>query len=297
MPTLKANGFDLCYEVEGPADGTPVLLIMGLATQMVSWPPGFIAGLNAAGYRTIRFDNRDIGLSEKLDGVRAPNTLLHMLLSRIGITHLAPYRLTDMAKDTVGVLDALGIDRAHVVGLSMGGMIGQIVAADYPSQVRSFTAIMTSTNNPRLPMARKEVMRAMLRPVGKNASLDDAINRALHIWGLIGTQDTGEDPDALRQRVTEALTRSNYPQGAARQMSAIIGTGDLRRFTRRIKSPTMVLHGDADPLVDIACGKDVAANVPDAQFHPLPGMAHDLPTKYHDTLVAHLTAHFAAADA
>lgn len=296
MPKVVSNGIEIHYEESGPTDGPAVLLIMGLAVQLTGWPQTLIDRLNKAGYRTIRFDNRDIGLSGRLEQTRAPNVLLQAVLSRLHITGLAPYQLTDMAHDTIGLADALELQHFHLVGVSMGGMIGQIVAATWPKRIASFTAIMTSTNNRKLPGPRREVVKALVAPRKPDETPEDAVERSVAMWNLIGTQEDGDPQDDLRQRVAAAYQRCHYPQGIRRQLSAIIETGDLRRWTRKITAPTLVMHGTADPLVRTAGGEDVAANIAGARFHPIEGLGHDLPERFLPGIADAMIDHFGAAE-
>ena len=277
MPEIFANGLRLTYEESGPTDGPAILLIMGLAAQLVDWPSDLIERLNRAGYRTVAFDNRDIGLSEKLSHRRAPNIFCHMLLRRFGLRGLAPYDLEDMADDARAVLDGLNIELAHVVGVSMGGMIAQILAGKNPNRVASLTAIMTSTNQPGLPGARRDVARLFLRPGPPARTPDEAIEKSMRIWNLIKTQDGGWTDDELLARVSASAHRSTYPPGPKRQTAAIVESGDLRRWSRKIEAPTLVIHGDADALVNIAGGRAVAKAVANAKFVTIPDMGHDLP--------------------
>ena len=297
MQSIKANGLDIAYQIDGPADGPAVLMIMGLGVQLTAWPPAMISVLNEAGFRTIRFDNRDIGLSTRLEGSRAPNILLQALRAKLRIRPLAPpYNLTDMARDSIALLDALGLDRVHLVGLSMGGMIGQIVAATAPDRIKSFTAVMTSTNNPGLPGARYDVVKMLVSRQHPAKTLDEAVERAMKMWNTIGTVDGGGTQDDLRQRVRAAMERCNYPPGIRRQTAAIIATGDLRNWTRRITAPTLVMHGTADPLVNVAGGKDIAANIEGAKLHLLEGMGHDLPPKFLDELTGTMIEHLRSVE-
>lgn len=293
MPEIIANGVTLTYEIDGPEDGPPVLLIMGLAAQMVDWPPDLVAGLNKAGFRTIRFDNRDIGLSQKMEGAKAPNIFLQAILRRFGCKGLAPYNLEDMAADAVGLMDALNIEKAHIVGVSMGGMIAQIVAGAYPERAMTLTAVMTSTNEPRLPGARHDIAKLILRPGPPAENVDEAIEKSMRVWRLIKTQDGGWTEDALRARVSAAAHRSVYPPGPRRQTAAIVDSGDLRRWSRKVTAPTLVIHGDADPLVRLSGGKAVARAIKHATFKIIPGMAHDLPPNFlpmiRDEMIEHMS--------
>ncbi|MEM7545890.1 MAG: alpha/beta fold hydrolase [Pseudomonadota bacterium] len=280
MPTLRANGIDIEYEESGPSDGVPILLIMGLAAQLTAWPDAMLDDLNAAGFRTIRFDNRDIGLSEKMDGVRVPGVIAQVIMKRLRLRRHRSYTLSDMAADAAGVMDALGLERAHVVGVSMGGMIAQILAATRPDRVSSLTAIMTSTNAPGLPGPRRDVGKLLTNPGPPARTEAQAIERSMAMWRLISTVDGGGTEEDLLARVTRGVQRSMSPAGIRRQTAAIIETGDLRRYTRQITVPTLVIHGDSDPLVNIAGGRDIARIVPGARLEVMEGMAHDLPPRH-----------------
>lgn len=281
MAKLVANGVEIEIEETGPASGDPVLLIMGLAAQLVHWPRAFVDSLANAGKRVIRMDNRDVGLSQKFHEKRSLSPLAVAALAPvIGLFRLAPYTLENMADDSVGVLDALGLDRAHLVGVSMGGMVGQVVAATAPARVSSLTAIMSNTNNPALPKADPEILNALFAPQAKAKSRDELVERALKRWDLIGSRDGGNDPLEFRSRIEFAIDRCEYPAGVRRQIAAIVATGDLRRFARKVTAPTLVIHGSKDPLAPPAGGKDIAANVPGARLEIIDGMGHDLPPKY-----------------
>lgn len=281
MAKLRANGVEIEIEEAGPANGEPVLLIMGLAAQLVHWPQAFVDALAAAGMRVIRMDNRDIGLSQKFHEKRALPPATYALLAPVmGPLKLAPYTLEDMANDAAGVLDALSIKSAHVVGVSMGGMIGQVLAANHPDRVKTLTAIMSNTNNPRLQRADPKLLRALFGPGPRPKTRDEIVDRIERLWGMIGTPDGGNDPQAFRKRIEFAVDRCDYPAGVRRQIAAIIATGDLRRFDRKIAAPTLVIHGSIDPLAPPAGGKDIAANVPGARLEMIDGMGHDLPPKF-----------------
>lgn len=298
MPTVTANGLEIECEIDGPEDGPPVLLIMGLAQQLIFWPEDFVAALNASGYRTIRFDNRDIGKSQKFDGRRAPNPLVQIPARLAGLKGLAPYSLEDMARDTAGVLDALKIGKAHILGVSMGGMIAQVLAARNPDRVNSLAIVMSSTNNPRLPRARAEIVKALAAPPATIATREEALERAMYFWGLIGTRNSGATNDELRARLAAAYDRSHYPAGARRQLAAIIETGDLRkRFTRKIKAPTLVIHGGQDPLAPPAGGVDIFRNIDGARLEIIDGMGHDMPKKFRIRIAEMIVAHFRASAA
>lgn len=297
MPPINAAGVSLEVEEFGPPDGEAVLLIMGLAAQLVHWPDALVERLAASGRRVIRFDNRDVGLSQKFHEKRAISPAAAFALAPLlQISRLAPYRLEDMAKDAVGVLDALGIDAAHVVGASMGGMIGQVIAATAPARVKSFTAIMSSTNHPRLPRADAEVVRALFGPAPRPKSREEIIDKMEQSWRLIGTPESGEDPAVFRARLARAVDRCVYPVGVRRQLAAIIASGDLRRYARKIAAPTLVIHGELDRLAPPTGGRDIAAHVEGARFELIEGMGHDLPVKFLPHLAGLMLGHFDAAE-
>lgn len=291
MPALVSNNIDIEYELAGPENGEVVLFIMGLAGQLTFWPDQMLETFHKAGYRTLRFDNRDIGKSHKFHNRKAPNVLGHALTRRLGIKGRAPYNLEDMASDTIGLLDGLGIAQAHIVGISMGGMIAQIVTGKYPERALSFTGVMTTTNRSGLPRANREIQRNILMRSSKPVTREAQIERSLQAWALIGTKDSGSTQEELRARIEAGIERSNYLVGPTRQIAAIIETGDLRKWTRAITAPALVIHGAADPLVPIACGQDVANNIAGAHFIDIEGMGHDLPKKHLDTLSHHIINH------
>lgn len=297
MPPVKSNGIEIEVETHGPKDGPAVLLIMGLAAQLTFWPRDLVSRLASDGYRVIAFDNRDIGLSEKLHTKRAPKPAAFALLSRLPFGRtLAPYTLADMAKDAIGVLDAQGVERAHVVGVSMGGMIGQILASQYADRVQSFTAIMTSTNAPSLPKADPAIVKEIFAVRTRPRTRDELIDRTVGLWGLIGTKESGNDPAEFRERIAASVDRCTYPAGIRRQIAAIIATGDLRRFARKITRPTLVIHGSADPLVPMQGGLDIAACVKDARAEIIDGMGHDLPPKHLQQISDLLIGHFRSVE-
>lgn len=294
MKLTTADGVEIEYEWDGPEDGPVVLLIMGLAQQLIFWPDDFVAALNAAGYRTLRFDNRDIGHSRKFSGKTAPNPLVQLAARLAGIRGLAPYSLEDMAADTVGLLDGLKIDKADIVGISMGGMIAQVIAAKNPARVKRLAIIMSSTNNPKLPRAKGEIARALMSRPMKIATREEALERAMYLWNLIATKNSGASDEELRARLAASYERSHYPAGPRRQLAAVIDTGDLRKnFTRKISAPTLVIHGSEDPLAPPAGGVDVSKNIKGARLEIIEGMGHDIPKKFRPRIAGLIVEHFA----
>jgi pimeloyl-ACP methyl ester carboxylesterase len=293
----RANGIDIEVEDTHPGDSTGrpvVLLIMGLGMQLIAWPPAMLQSLVDAGYRVVRFDNRDIGLSQNFDAQGMPNMLWQGLKYKLGLHIAPPYSLQDMAADAVGVLDALQIGKAHVVGVSMGGMIAQRVALLAPSRVLSLTSVMSSSGARGLPQARPDVTRVLLsRPAGKG--LQAAIDHSIKLFDVIGSK--GSRPGfrmnaaELRQRVTEAAERSYHPKGIARQMVAIVADDTRAAALSGITAPTLVVHGKADPLVPFPCGEDTARRIPGAKLVGVEEMGHDLPPGVVERLLEVLIPH------
>jgi len=292
-----ANGINIEAEDHGNPENPAILLVMGYTAQLIYWPMDFVNGLVAKGFRVITFDNRDVGLSYKFDGVRAPHPIRQMIAKRFfPRRQMAPYNLGDMARDAVGVLDAFKIDRAHIVGASMGGMIGQLIAADHAERVLSFTPVMSSTNGPGLPGANADVRRVLMQTArAKARTPDEALELGLAFSSLIASEEGRSRPDERRAMMKLAQERAFYPPGPKRQMAAIIDTGNLRPVANRINAPTMVIHGADDPLIPSACGQDIAANVQDSRFELVQGMGHDLPPSKLPELVDLIAAHCRAA--
>ena len=294
MPHVTANGIQICYETFGDASAPTVLMIMGLGGQLTMWSDELIENLVAGGYRVIIFDNRDIGLSHHHTGDKSPAILRQILLRRIGIKLKTPYQLSDMAKDTIGLMEALKLDRVHLVGISMGGMIAQHVCSMVPDRVQSLTAIMTTTGNPKLPRPSGKVMQAMVRRGPPPTTREAIIDQSVATFEVIGTPGENQNTNGMRDRITRSYDRSFNPAGLARQMSAIAASGDFRKHTRAIKAPTLVLHGSEDPLVPIEGGRDIAKLVHGARMEVLEGMGHDVPPRFLPEITKHMLDHFAA---
>ena len=270
-----ANGVRLAYEEFGSPSKPAILLIMGLGTQMIAWPQEFCQDLADRGYRVIRFDNRDIGLSEKMENAHIPQATRLMLFSKLRLPIRVPYRLTDMARDAVGLLDTLKIERAHIVGASMGGMIGQILAARFGERVLSFTSIMSSSGNPSLPGPRKDVVKTMVkRSLGAEPV---TLESSMAFWRLIGSPDYQPSDEELSRKILASFERSNYPEGYSRHMAAIIANGSRVKMLRKIKAPTLVIHGKDDALVPVEGGIDTARQIAGSRLEVFAGMGHDLP--------------------
>ncbi|MEO8545205.1 MAG: alpha/beta fold hydrolase [Betaproteobacteria bacterium] len=287
---VRANGIDI--EVQdsgtGAADTRPVvLLIMGLGLQLVAWPAAVLRLLDEAGYRVIRFDNRDIGLSQHFDHLGKPNLLWTGLRHRLRWNIRAPYTLDDMAADSIGVLDALRVGKAHVVGVSMGGMIAQRLTLAAPQRVASLTSIMSSSGARGLPQADPRLMRVLFgRPA--NSSRDAIVAHYVRLYQAIGSPGHLTDEVELVQRIGMAVDRNYHPAGTLRQMVAIAADTTRADALSRIAKPTLVLHGLADPLLPAAHGRDTAQRIPGAQFAAIEGMGHDLAQGVVDRLMPHI---------
>jgi pimeloyl-ACP methyl ester carboxylesterase len=268
---LGTAGIELAYERLGDPDGPPVLLVMGLATQMIGWPDGFCAELVARGLQVIRFDNRDIGLSTHLHRAPAPD----VQAAFAGDTSSAAYTLSDMAADTVGLLDALELDSAHVVGASMGGMIAQAVAIEHPARVRSLTSIMSTTGDRDVGQPTPEGLAALMSAPA--TSRQQAMDRSVSVFRAIGSPGYALDEDAVRERAGLAYDRANDPAGVARQLVAIMASPDRTAGLRSVRAPTLVIHGAADALVDVSGGRATADAIPGASIAIIDGMGHDFP--------------------
>ncbi|MBL0147894.1 MAG: alpha/beta fold hydrolase [Ideonella sp.] len=273
---LHANGLAIEITDEGPPSGPALLLIMGLGMQLVAWPQALVDDLVRRGFRVIRMDNRDIGLSQHLDALGTPNLVWAALRYNVGLKVRSAYSLADMADDAVAVLDALGIFHAHVCGASMGGMIAQRIAARHPQRVSSLTLIMTTSGARGLPQARPAVRRVLIKRPRSSAE-NDVLAHLEHMWAAIGSPGFRPDPRVLRERLQATVRRSYHPNGAARQLVAIVADGDRSPLLRAITAPTLVIHGHDDPLVPVASAHDLLSKIAGAIPDIIPGMGHDLP--------------------
>ena len=276
---------ELAYETFGEAGDPPLVLVMGLATQMLGWPDEFCQALADVGFHVVRFDNRDIGLSTHLDEAGMPD--LSPLFVGQPITS-APYVLADMADDTVRLVDALGLGRVHLVGASMGGMIAQEVALRHPECLLSLTSIM-STPAPNVGPPTPAASAVLFSPPATNES--EAAERAIAVYRVIGSPGHSLDEAALSSRAQESFRRANDPAGVARQLAAIHASGDRTERLHELRVPTLVLHGEDDPLVQVDGGRATAAAVPGARLVTWPGMGHDLPRGMWPTIVGEIAAH------
>ena len=297
MPIAKANGIDIAYEETGDRAGPPFLLIMGLGAQLTYWPEALHAGLARQGFRVIRFDNRDMGLSTKFEDA-PPVDVTEAYMKRLrGEEFSAPYRLGDMARDAIGLMDWLKIDKAHIVGASMGGMIGQIIAAEYGPRVRSLTSIMSTSGDPSLPQGKPEAVAVLTATPPPPSDREANIVHGVKCLQAIGSQTLPTPEADLRAKVAFAFDRSNYFGGVPRQLVAVIAEGSRVERLQRIAAPTLVIHGTEDPLVPVEGGKDTAAHIRGAELMLVQGMGHDFPAPLIGKIVTAIAAHCRAADA
>lgn len=291
MPNIRANNIDIYYEENGPADGPVILLVMGLGAQMIAWPEEFIHGLVSKGYRVIHYDNRDVGLSQWMEGAKTPHLVWTMFKARIGLPVRVPYTLGDMAADGIGLLDALGIDKAHVVGASMGGMIVQLMAANYPERTLSMTSIMSSSGKAGLPGARPDIQRQFMVKRPPDASREEAVAFGAELVSAFSYPDPARPENAHAEMAAKAFDRGYYPVGTRRQLLAIIADGSRVDRLKTIKVPTLVVHGGADPLVPKEGSEDIARLVPGARLEIIDDMAHDLPPSQVGRMVDLIAGH------
>ncbi len=290
----RVGHVSLAYEALGSSTAPPVVLIHGLGQQLTGWPDTLVAALVHAGYQVIRFDNRDIGQSSRLSG--KPRLAWLYLRAQFGLGGRAPYRLDDMAHDTVSLIDQLGLGPVHLVGASMGGMIAQIVAARFPAAVRSLTSIMSSSGDPRLPKARKDVWKLILNPP-RDPSLEEEIAYTVRTWERIASPGYPTARGVWLERAKHDLER-NAPaaHGTERQFAAILASGSRVPLLGLIDTPTLVVHGAQDPLVPVAAGHSTARHIRGASFECIEGMGHDFPEALMPRISRRMVRHFLEAD-
>ena len=290
MPKAKANNISIEYDTFGNPSSPPILLLIGLGRQLIHWDEEFCRHLSEAGLYVIRFDNRDAGLSTKFDEAGVPDMkdVIGKLMSGQKIT--PPYTIEDMAADAIGLLDALKVEKAHICGMSMGGMIAQGIAINYPRRVLSLTSIYSTTGNPRLPQPKPEVMGLLMTPPPHER--EPFVRFNLDLFQALTGPRFGLDEEWVRNLIAREYDRSFCPQGTARQLLAVMTQSDRRAGLRAVKVPTLVIHGDADPLVSLEAGKDTAEAVPAAELIIMEGMGHDVPHGEAWTQIAeHIIAH------
>lgn len=286
---------DIYYEDFGDPAAPPVLLIMGLGAQLLLWRTGFCERLVNRGFRVIRYDNRDVGLSGKLHGRRAEAKLIPaMARSFLGRPSPSVYTLEHMADDAAALLDHLGIDRAHIVGASMGGMIAQIFAARYPQRTAGLGILISSNNAALLPPPAPRALLALIKGPAPDSPREVIVENSVRVSKIIGSPGYPTPEHTLRAEAIEGYERAHYPQGIARHFGAVLGSGSLKRYDRQITAPTVVIHGRADKLMRPAGGRSIAAAIPGARLVLFDGLAHDLPAALWDDIIGELVITFAA---
>jgi pimeloyl-ACP methyl ester carboxylesterase len=291
MPRAHANGIEIEYETFGDSSKPAILLIMGLGIQMLGWHEVFCNMLAERGYFVIRFDNRDVGLSTKIEDGPTPDVM--QLLA--GDYSSASYTLDDMANDTAGLLDELGIDKAHVVGVSMGGMIGQTLAIKHPERVLSLTSIMSTTGDSAVGQPRQDVMMALVTPTP--ADREGFIDHQVNTFKLIGSPDYPMQEDEFREIIGRSYDRAYYPDGFMRQLTGILASGDRTAALAEVNIPTLIVHGEADPLIAADGGEATAKAIPGAKLVKIPGMGHDMPPALWQRFVDEIVANAERASA
>jgi pimeloyl-ACP methyl ester carboxylesterase len=291
VPRAQANGIELEYETFGDPSNPAILLVMGLGIQMLGWHEVFCNMLADRGYFVIRYDNRDVGLSSKIEDGPQPDVM--RLLA--GDFSSASYTLDDMANDAAGLLDALGIEQAHVVGVSMGGMIGQTLAIKQPDRVLSLTSIMSTTGNPAVGQPRQDVVMAMITPAPeeREAFIDHQVN----LFRMIGSPDYPMPDDELRALIGRLYDRMHYPVGFLRQLAGIMASGDRTAALASVNVPTLVIHGEVDPLIAVDGGEATAKAIPGAKLVKITGMGHDFPPQLWQRFVDEIVANAERAKA
>jgi len=288
-----ANGIRLCYETFGDPTHPPMVLIMGLASQMVIWDDDFCEMLAARGFWVIRFDNRDVGRSTTFPNARTPGLAELVLAHATRLRFRVPYTLRDMAADTAGLMDALGIASAHVVGASMGGMIAQEMALAFPGRVRTLTSLMSTTGDPRLPQAEPKAVRVLTKKTPPDRS--GYLRRFVESWAVIAGDGFPFDAERMTRQGAASYERGINPAAAARQMLAIVASGNRKKALRGLRVPTLVLHGTRDPLIPFAGGVDTAQAIPGARLIPIDGMGHWMPREVWPRIVDAIARHASAS--
>ncbi|WP_163807906.1 alpha/beta fold hydrolase [Mycolicibacterium anyangense] len=291
-----SDDLEIYYEDMGNPGDPPVLLVMGLGAQLLLWRNGFCERLVDQGHRVIRYDNRDVGLSSKLHGQRAGGALVpNLLRSFVGKPSQSVYTLEDLADDAAGLLDHLDIDRAHVVGASMGGMIAQIFAARYAQRTNALGIIFSSNNSAFLPPPAPQALLSLIKGPSPDSPREVIVENSIRVSRIIGSPGFPASEEKLRAEAIEAYERAYYPQGIARHFGAVLGSGSLKRYDRQISAPTVVIHGRADKLMRPSGGRSIASAIPNARLVLFDGMAHDLPEELWDDIVGELKTTFSEA--
>ena len=274
---VQANGIEIEVDDQRPPGGEPLLLVQGLGMQLIAWPDELVQDLAARGFRVLRIDNRDAGLSSGFEHLGVPSLPRQLWRRFLHLPVHAPYRIADMADDALGVLDALGIGRAHVCGVSMGGMIAMHLAAAHPQRLASLTLMMTTSGARRLPQPSLRIQRALMSRPPAGSDVEVVVRHFERVLDAIGSPAFPPEPQRMRERLRASTERAWRPAGTARQILAIMGDDDRTPLLARIQAPTRVIHGEADPLVPVAAGRDLVARIAGAECDFIAGMGHDLP--------------------
>jgi pimeloyl-ACP methyl ester carboxylesterase len=295
MARARANGIEIEYETFGDRGGRPLLLIMGLGAQLLLWEEEFCGGLAERGHFVIRYDNRDAGLSTKLEQGGEPNLLEVMQAAAAGRPLENAYTLDDMADDAAGLLGALGLDSAHAVGASMGGMIAQALTLRHADRVRSLTSIMSTTGNPDLAPPEPAALRALMEP--RVEDREGAIEQAISLQRAIAGTGIPFDLERSRRLAARSYDRSFYPAGITRQIAAVMASGNRRTALGSVKAPTLVVHGDADPLIPLDGGRDTAEAIAGAELLVIEGLGHEMPPPVWPRVIDAISRHTEKAEA
>lgn len=287
------NGIELCWDERG--QGPTLLLVMGIGAQLVLWPEGFCDALAERGFRVVRFDSRDVGRSSRLEDAPVPRVGATLAAMLLGLPSRAPYTLEDMAEDAAGLLDALEVEEAHVVGVSMGGMVAQTMAITHPHRMRSLVSIMSTTGKRGVLISEPGALRALFQPPPRTR--EQAIARSRDFFRAVGSPGYERDPREVEAQAGQAWDRGTYPRGVLRHLAAIAASGDRTPRLRSVQVPTLVLHGTKDPLIRPVGGELTAAAIPNAKLRWIEGMGHDLPRPLWPLLADLIAGHAHAADA
>lgn len=291
MPQVHANSIDIEYESFGASSDPTILLIMGLGMQLIAWPEPFCTEIASRGFRVIRYDNRDTGFSTKFEGRKPPSMLSMFVRGALRMPFRVPYTLTDMAEDAVGLLDAIGVEAAHVVGASMGGMIAHNLAAKHPGRVRTLTSVMSTSGHRSLPGADPLVSRHLIHARPSGSDREAVIAHNMRTIELIGSPAYPVAEEKRREMASMSYDRCFYPQGFTRHVAAIMQDGDRRNRLQMIKAPTLVIHGREDPLVPLAGGIDTAEHIPGAELEIIDGMGHNFPIELWPKIIDLIVGH------
>ncbi|MCP4749412.1 MAG: alpha/beta fold hydrolase [Proteobacteria bacterium] len=296
MTAVEANGITIEYVEKGNSSDPAIILIRGLGTQLIDWPTGLMNGLADNGFRVVCLDNRDAGLSSKIESGGIPDVMGAVAKSMHGELIDAPYTLDDMALDVIGLQDALGISSAHVFGISMGGMIVQVLAAKHKDRIRSLISVMSSSGKPGLPQGKPEAMQALFESPPNPEDRESVIAHETETQLVYGSPGYPESEAVRRKIATARYDRCHYPAGQARQTVAVLASGSRVDLLKTISVPSLVIHGADDPLVPLEAGRDTAANIPGASLEIIEGMGHNIPDELAPRFVDLITQHARQAD-